>query len=84
MVLARVRKLLIKNTRVVCRTSETPYGVLPHLFRILSCFTLLITLFIIAIIKCSVCLYINYPDTSVLSTSCFPFFMNLLNRLTHS
>ena len=50
----RTRTRHIKNTRVICRTPKTLYDVLPHLFLIHSFSTLLITLFIIAFIKCSV------------------------------
>ena len=48
--LARVHTRLIKKAGVICRTLET-YGALSHLFLIQSFSKLLITLFIIALIK---------------------------------
>ena len=54
MALARAHTRHIKNTRVVCHRPNILYPVLPHLFPIHSFWTLLITLFTIAIIKCPV------------------------------
>ena len=48
-----------KNTRAVCCMSKT-YGVLPHLFLIHSFSALLITLFTVALIKRSICLYSTF------------------------
>lgn len=59
--IARAPTRQIKNARVVCfRTPKTFYGVHPHLFLIHSLSTILITVFIIALVKSSIHLYLTF------------------------
>ena len=73
----------IKNTRAVCRTPKTLYGVLSQLFLIHSFSTLLTTLFLISLVKLIYStfylLFFVHTVTSSFSCCC-----HLLNPLTHS
>ena len=81
--LARPRTRYIKNTRAVCRTPKPWYGVLSQLFLIHSFSTLLITLFLISLVK-SLHSTLHLLFFVHIVTFSFPCSFHLLNTLAHS
>ena len=71
----------IKNTCVVCCTSETLYGVLSHLLLTHSFIRLLITLFIITLMKCCYFTF-NFLFTFFFHTVTFGFHVPVTSQ-TH-